>query len=192
MFRFMQPLKIPLQESLGRQWQLFTDILTAWVALPSLPVAEIAVPQWHRVQKICGKSLKVWNSFFVFHQNQLRCIQKYNIFNTHSFRCQKYLTTLHAVLWDNGAKFLFSQVNLAAQYQLLRRGSTAPLRVQTNGKFSGFPKFPITDSKMTFEKHLRSVSRAASQRLGILRKFWRVFHDRALLWRCFRGLSCQF
>ena len=26
------------------------------------------------------------------------------------------------------------------------------------------------DSKLTFEKHLRSVSRAASQRLGILRK----------------------
>ena len=26
------------------------------------------------------------------------------------------------------------------------------------------------DSKMTFEKHLRSVSRAATQRLGILRK----------------------
>ena len=46
------------------------------------------------------------------------------------------------------------------------------------------------DSKMTFEKHLRSVSRAASQRLGILRKFWRVFHDRSLLGRCFRGLSC--
>ena len=43
------------------------------------------------------------------------------------------------------------------------------------------------DSKMTFEKHLRSVSRAASQRLGILRKSWRVFHDRALLERCFRG-----
>ena len=34
------------------------------------------------------------------------------------------------------------------------------------------------DSKMTFEKHLHSVSRAASQRLGILRKSWRVFHDR--------------
>ena len=30
------------------------------------------------------------------------------------------------------------------------------------------------DSKMTFEKHLRSVSRAASQRLGILMKSWRV------------------
>ena len=44
-----------------------------------------------------------------------------------------------------------------------------------------------SDSKMTFEKHLRLVSRAASQRLGILRKSWRVFHDRSLLGRCFRG-----
>ena len=43
------------------------------------------------------------------------------------------------------------------------------------------------DSKMTFEKQLRSVSRADSQRLGILRKSWRVFHDRALLGRYFRG-----
>ena len=40
---------------------------------------------------------------------------------------------------------------------------------------------------MNFEKHLRSVSRAALQRLGIMRKSWRVFHDRALLGRCFRG-----
>ena len=44
------------------------------------------------------------------------------------------------------------------------------------------------NSKMTLEKHLRSVSRAASQRLGILRKSWRVFHDRSLLGRCFRSL----
>ena len=43
------------------------------------------------------------------------------------------------------------------------------------------------DSKMTFENHLRSVSRAASKRLGIFRKSWRVFHDRSLLERCFRG-----
>ena len=43
------------------------------------------------------------------------------------------------------------------------------------------------DSKMTFEKHLRSVSSAASPWLGILRKSWRVFHDRSLLGRCFRG-----
>ena len=43
------------------------------------------------------------------------------------------------------------------------------------------------DSKLTFEKHLRSVSRAASQRLGILRKSWRVLHDRLLIGRCFGG-----
>ena len=48
------------------------------------------------------------------------------------------------------------------------------------------------DSKMTFEKHLFSVSRADSQRLGILRKSWQVFHDRLLLGRCFRFFSCQF
>ena len=40
---------------------------------------------------------------------------------------------------------------------------------------------------MTFEKHLFSVSRASSERLGILRKSWWVFHDRSLLRRCFRG-----
>ena len=43
------------------------------------------------------------------------------------------------------------------------------------------------DSNITFEKHLRSVSIAASQWLGILRKSWRAFHDRSLLGRCFRG-----
>ena len=42
------------------------------------------------------------------------------------------------------------------------------------------------DSEMTFEKHLRSVSRAASQRLGILRNSRPVFHDGSLLGRCFR------
>ena len=43
------------------------------------------------------------------------------------------------------------------------------------------------DSKMTVEKQLRMVSRAASQRLGILRKSCRVFHDRSHLGRCFQG-----
>ena len=43
------------------------------------------------------------------------------------------------------------------------------------------------DSKMTYEMHLRSVSKAASQRVGILEKSGRVFHDRSLLGRCFRG-----
>ena len=43
------------------------------------------------------------------------------------------------------------------------------------------------DWKMIFEKHLRFVSRAASQRLGILRKSRWVFHDRSFLGRCIRG-----
>ena len=43
------------------------------------------------------------------------------------------------------------------------------------------------DSKLTFEKHVLSVSRAASQILGILRKSWRVFHDRLFIGRCFWG-----
>ena len=42
--------------------------------------------------------------------------------------------------------------------------------------------FGVTfDSTMTFEKHLRLVSRTASQRLGIFRKSWLVFHDRWLV-----------
>ena len=45
------------------------------------------------------------------------------------------------------------------------------------------------DSKMAFEKHLRLVSRAASQRLGIFFKSWQVFHDRLLLGRCFLGFA---
>ena len=43
------------------------------------------------------------------------------------------------------------------------------------------------ESKMTFEKHLHSVSSAASQRLGILRKSYRAIHDGSLLGQCFRG-----
>ena len=41
------------------------------------------------------------------------------------------------------------------------------------------------DATMTFEKHLRSVSSAAAQRLGIMRTSWQVFHDRLLLLRSF-------
>ena len=49
------------------------------------------------------------------------------------------------------------------------------------------------DLKITFEKHLRSVSRAAFQRLGILRKSWQVID----MIGCFLGdalgvLSCPF
>ena len=44
----------------------------------------------------------------------------------------------------------------------------------------------IIDSKITFEEHLRSVSRVVSHRLGTFIK-WRVFHDISLLGRCIRG-----
>ena len=48
------------------------------------------------------------------------------------------------------------------------------------------------DSKMTFEKHLRSVSRAASQRLGILRKSWECSMIDRFLGDAFWVLFCQF
>ena len=38
---------------------------------------------------------------------------------------------------------------------------------------------------MTVEKHFRSVSSAAAQRLGMMRKSWQVFHDRSLLLRSY-------
>ena len=42
------------------------------------------------------------------------------------------------------------------------------------------------DAKMTFEKHLSSVSSAAAQGIGIMSKSsWQVFHDRSLLLRSF-------
>ena len=43
------------------------------------------------------------------------------------------------------------------------------------------------DSKITFEKHLHSISIAASQRLTILREPWQVFHDGSLLGRSSLG-----
>ena len=45
------------------------------------------------------------------------------------------------------------------------------------------------DSKITYKKHLRLVSEAASQRLGFFMKSWRVFHVRSLFERCFRGFG---
>ena len=44
-----------------------------------------------------------------------------------------------------------------------------------------------SDAKKTVEKHLRSVSSAAAQRLGIIRKSLQVFHDRSLLLIYFWG-----
>ena len=40
-------------------------------------------------------------------------------------------------------------------------------------------------AKMNFEKRLRSVSSAAAQRLGSMRKSWQVFHDWSFLLRSF-------
>ena len=48
------------------------------------------------------------------------------------------------------------------------------------------------DSKMTVEKHLSLVSRAASQTFSILRKSWRVFMIDHCLGDAFEVLSCQF
>ena len=48
------------------------------------------------------------------------------------------------------------------------------------------------DSKMTFEQHFRSVSRAVSQRLGGLRKSFRILNDRLHLGRSFRCFICPF
>ena len=48
------------------------------------------------------------------------------------------------------------------------------------------------DSKMTLEKHLRSVSTAASHRVGILRKSWQVFMIGCFWGVAFGGLSSQF
>ena len=51
---------------------------------------------------------------------------------------------------------------------------------------AGLVIFGVTfNAKMTFEKHLRSVSSAAAQRLGIMRKSWQVFYDQSLLQRSF-------
>ena len=43
----------------------------------------------------------------------------------------------------------------------------------------------ILDHKLIFESHLRSVAASASQKLGILRKTYKVFSDPALIIKCF-------
>ena len=74
-----------------------------------------------------------------------------------------------------------------AHFYRCAEGICAQLRTVLK-KSDGLVIMEVTiDGKTTFEKHLSSVSRAASQRLGVSRKFWWVFHDRSLLGRCFRG-----
>ena len=58
-------------------------------------------------------------------------------------------------------------------------------------KFDDLVILAVTfDSKLIFEKHLRLVSRAALQKLGILRKSYRVFHDSSR--DTSKVLSCPF
>ena len=48
------------------------------------------------------------------------------------------------------------------------------------------------DSKFTFESHIRSISSSTAQRLGLLRKSFKIFNDRSVLTKCFNSfiLSC--
>ena len=48
------------------------------------------------------------------------------------------------------------------------------------------------ETKINFEKHLRSVSRAVAQWLGIMRKPCQVFHDRSLVLKYFRSFVLLF
>ena len=40
---------------------------------------------------------------------------------------------------------------------------------------------------MTFEKYFQLVSRAPSQKLGVMWKFWRIFIERLFIERFFQG-----
>ena len=62
--------------------------------------------------------------------------------------------------------------------QVLRQGENAE-GGSTNGLRSPPPDLMMTSGGIS------SSFRAASQRLGILRTSWRVFHDKLLIGRCF-------
>ena len=42
-----------------------------------------------------------------------------------------------------------------------------------------------SDSKFTFERHIRSISSLVAQKIGLLRNFFRIFGDDDVLLRCF-------
>ena len=43
------------------------------------------------------------------------------------------------------------------------------------------------DSKFTFERHIRSISSLVAQKIGLLRKCFRIFGDHDVLLRCFNS-----
>ena len=50
----------------------------------------------------------------------------------------------------------------------------------------------LFDSKLTFESHLRSVTSAVSQKIGILRKCWVTYRDNAVIRKCFYSFLLPF
>ena len=48
------------------------------------------------------------------------------------------------------------------------------------------------DSKITFNCHLRNITSAVSQKIGILRKCWQVYRDDALVLKCFYAFILPF
>ena len=63
-------------------------------------------------------------------------------------------------------------------------GSTSPNSCEF------FKIFGVTfDRKFTFERHIRSISSSVAQKIGLLRKSFRIFGDHDVLLRCFNALS---
>ena len=85
----MQPLKIPLQESLGRQ--LFTDIPVAWMAWPPLPAGRDRDGTASR--KLVAKSFKLCKlnfSYFLKFNYDVFKIKLYILFkviSSNKIRC---------------------------------------------------------------------------------------------------------
>ena len=48
----------------------------------------------------------------------------------------------------------------------------------------------LFDSKFTFEQHVRSISSSVAQKIGLLRKSYKIFGDPSVLRKCFN--SCKF
>ena len=45
----------------------------------------------------------------------------------------------------------------------------------------------LFDSKFTFEQHLRSISSSIAQKVGLLRKSYKIFGDQMVLLKCFNS-----
>ena len=83
----------------------------------------------------------------------------------------------------NSTMMVFRSHTMHSQSPQLTLGRTVLM------ESADFDSLGVTfDAKMAFEKKLCSVSSAASQRFGVLRKSWRVFDNRLLLDGCFCGL----